>query len=144
MADSALAPENYYLEKFIVALINQKSKPDFFIDFHNDNYGNLHVPHPKINDKYFLSKIERFFNLLNEHTWFSSKLQHGKSDDPSRYNSATGLYHRFDIPGIIFELNGDRIDKLDKIPEISDWKEMGNKLNDVFEAYFFQQIYSSH
>ena len=136
LADKTLAPENYYFEKFLLDLIAQNRKPDFFIDFHNDNYGNLHVPQPKTNDDKFLPKIEHFYNLLNELTWFSSKMQHGKADDPTRFNSATGLYYRFDIPGIIFEFNGDRIDKLDKIPEISDWKEMGAKLNEVFTVLF--------
>jgi hypothetical protein len=136
MADSTLAPENFYFEKFLLKLIAQNNKPDFFIDFHNDNWGNLHVPQPKNGDMEFLPKIEEFYNLLNELTWFSSKMQHGKTVTPDRYNSATGLYRRFDIPGIIFEFNGDRIDKLDKIPEISDWKTMGAKLNEVFELYF--------
>jgi len=137
LADSTLAPENYYFEKFVLTLIDRSSRPDFFIDFHNDNYGNIHVPEPKENDPAFLPKIERIFNLLNEHTWFCSKMQHIKTDDPNRFNSATGLYQRYDIPGIIFEFNGDRIDKLNKMPEISDWTEMGDKLNDIFDAYFF-------
>jgi len=138
LADSTLAPENYYFEKFLLKLIDQNKRPDFFIDFHNDNYGNLHVPQPKADDTNFLPKIESFFNILNDQTWFCSKMQHGKNTEPDRYNSATGLYNRFNIPGIIFEFNGDRIDKLDKIPEISDWIEMGGKLNEVFNLYFFE------
>lgn len=138
LADKQLAPENYYLEKFLLQLVEQNNKPDFYIDFHNDNWGNLHVPKPQDRDETFLPNIERFFNLLNEKTWFCSKMQHGKDAEPERYNSATGLYYRFDITGIIFEFNGDRIDKLNKIPEISDWKEMGSKLNEVFDVYFFE------
>jgi hypothetical protein len=46
-ADSLIAPENYYLEKWLTQ--NGRftgKKPDLGIDVHNDAGGNLHVSRP--------------------------------------------------------------------------------------------------
>ena len=135
-ADSILTPENYYLEKFVKKLILEDKKPTFLIDFHNDNYGNIHVSKPKENDTKYNQSIGRFYKLMQGKTWFSRELQKVYTTDPKRHSIAAGLYERYDITGCVFELNGDRIDKLNKMPNIDDWKQLGKDINEVFYEYF--------
>jgi len=137
-ADSILTPENYYLEKFIKKLILQDKKPDFLIDFHNDNYGNIHVSKPKENDTKYNQNIDQFYKLMLEKTWFSGKLQKVYTTDPKRHSIAAGLYERYNITACVFELNGDWIEKLEKIPDVEDWQQLGKGINDVFYKYFLE------
>lgn len=135
-ADSILTPENYYLEEFIIKLIGENKKPDLLIDFHNDSYGNIHVSKPKENDSEYGKSMDRLHQIMKERTWFTGKLQKVYTEDPERYSIAAGLYERYDITGCILELNAERIDKLDKLPSVKDWKQLGKELNDVFLQYF--------
>jgi len=135
-ADSILTPENYYLEKFVLKLIAEDNKPAFLIDFHNDNYGNIHVSKPKENDTKYNQNIDRYYKLMQEKTWFSGKLQKVYTTDPKRHSIAAGLYERYGITGCVFELNGDWIEKLEKIPAVEDWQQLGKGINEVLYNYF--------
>jgi len=53
---------------------------------------------------------------------------------------ADGMYYKFDIDAVVFELNANYIKKLDKIPEITDYLELGAKLNDTFYQYLVEKI----
>jgi hypothetical protein len=136
LADSTLNPENYFLEFFLMKLIAENNKPDLLIDFHNDDYGNIHVSKPKENDPYYLENMERIYQLLKDNTWFSGEMQNVYTGDPERYSIAADLYERYNITGFVFELNGDRIEKLKKMPSSYDWQELGEKMNVVFDKYF--------
>ncbi|MDB4582292.1 M14 family zinc carboxypeptidase [Draconibacterium sp.] len=135
-ADSILTPENYYLEKFIKKLIVENKRPDFLIDFHNDSYGNIHVSRPKENDVEYGSSMDRFYEIMKAKTWFTGQQQKVYTDDPKRYSIAAGLYERYDITGCVLELNAERIDKLNKLPSVDDWKQLGKDLNEVFYQFF--------
>lgn len=135
-ADSILTPENYYFEKFIQKLILEDKKPEFLIDFHNDNYGNIHVSKPKENDTKYNQNIDRFYKLMQEKTWFTGELQKVYTTDPKRHSIAAGLYERYNITGCVFELNGDWIEKLEKIPAVEDWLQLGKGINEVLYNYF--------
>lgn len=136
VADSILNPENYYLEKFLKTLISEDNKPDLIIDFHNDDYGNIHVSKPKKNDQNYQENIERIYHLLKDETWFSGNMQKVYTAEPKRYSIAAGLYERYNITGFVFELNGDWIERLHKMPSSKDWMTLGEKLNSVFDEYF--------
>jgi hypothetical protein len=137
-ADSVRIPENYQLEQFVKNLIENDEKPDFVLDFHNDNYGNIHVSRPKEDDVNFGRNIEKFYQLMQEKTLFSGKMQKVYSDDPHRFYISAGLYERYGIEGCILELNADWIEKLNKIPDAKDWQNLGKDLNVVFSDYFQQ------
>jgi predicted deacylase len=136
IADSTLNPENYFLEKFLRMLINEDRKPDLLIDFHNDDYGNMHVSKPKDKDPTYQKNIEKIYQLLKDKTWFSGNMQKVYTEEPERYTIATGLYERYNITGFVLELNGDRIKKRNKLPSSEDWMDLGENLNDVFVTYF--------
>jgi hypothetical protein len=106
------------------------------MDFHNDDYGNLHVSKPRDGDTVYLKNMERFYRLMKENTWFTGKIQNVFTDDPERFSIAAGLYQRYDITGCILELNGNRISNPDRIPSSNDWEQLGVKLYDVFIKYF--------
>lgn len=136
MADSLLAPENYFFERFVMKLVGENKTPDFFIDLHNDNYGNIHMYEPTSGNPEYSMSVEKFFNLMKEITWFSNRLQKDSNPDPKRYYSYAGLYERYGIPGCVLELNSDWIENKKRIPSAEDWLELGRMLNDVFFDYF--------
>lgn len=138
-SDPIIDPEDYALKQFVKKLISQGHKPIFAIDFHNDNYGNIHITKPKDEDKEYIKKMELFREILLEQTWFSEQL-HKKEQLTGSGNSYDGLYHIFGIDACVLELNADYIRSLDKMPEVSDWKEFGAKLNSVFSIYLDQSI----
>lgn len=135
-ADSLLCPENYYLEQYVKKMIRENRKPAFLIDFHNDDYGNLHVSKAKEGDPAFQERMDRFYRLMTEDTWFSGRQQNVFTDDPARYSIAAGLYQRYDITGCVLELNGNWIGSLQKIPSAADWMELGRGMHGVFVRYF--------
>ncbi len=134
--DSLLEPENYALEMFVRKLIGENKKPDFFMDFHNDNYGNIHIFEPRTKDPEYEQNIEKLFKLMKEKTWFSGNLQKVSATDPRRYYSSAGLYERYGINGCVMELNSDWIEKPGKLPTIDDWRLLGRNLYNVFYEYF--------
>jgi hypothetical protein len=135
--DSICTPENYALEKFITNLIAQGHKPLLAVDFHNDDYGNIHLTMPKEEDTEYLNRVEFFEKKLIEQTWFSQRLEI-KNKIVGGGDMADGLYYKFDINAFVFELNANYIESLGEIPEISDWIDLGSKLNDIFYQYFYQ------
>lgn len=137
--DSIHAPENYALEQFISKLISQGRKPVLAIDFHNDNYGSLDLTKPNDEDKEYIKKMELFWQELIKHTWFSNKLNKKEKLSGSGI-FYDGMYYKFNIDACVLELNADYIESLNKIPEASDWKDFGAKLNSVFYRYLNQSI----
>ena len=130
-------PENYALEQSISKLISQGHKPALAIDFHNDNYGSLNLTKPNDEDKEYLKKMELFWKELIKQTWFSNEL-HKIEKLSGSGNSYDGLYHKFGIDACVIGFNADYIESLDKMPEVSDWKSFGTKLNAVFLSYLNQ------
>lgn len=132
--DSIHAPENYALEHFLINLIKNGHKPVLAIDFHNDDYGNIHLAQLKDNDKIYITKMELFRQKLSDQTWFSNKLIMNNKIAGGG-NMADGMYCKFGIDAFIFELNANYIEELEKIPETNDWINLGAKLNEVFYQY---------
>lgn len=133
-ADKIHAPENYALMQFTSSLILKGNKPSFAIDFHNDNSGDIHLTSPKSGDDRYLEKMELFRQILTRQTWFSQKLVHQKQISGGG-NMADGMYHKFGIDACIFEFNANFIEKLNKVPEVTDMMKMGAELNNVFFQY---------
>ena len=128
------APENYALEQFLTKLIKDGHKPVLMVDFHNDDAGDLQASKPKDGDGGYMRKMHLFHSLLTEKTWFSNKLV-PKIAFSGGGTIADGMYYKFGIDAVTFELNANYIEKLNKIPEATDWKELGAKLNEVFFQY---------
>lgn len=128
------APENYALEKFLANLIREGHKPALMVDFHNDDAGDLQASKPKDGDGEYMRKMQIFHSLLTEKTWFSNKLV-PKIAFSGGGTIVDGMYYKFGIDAVTFELNANYIEKLNKIPETTDWKELGAKLNEVFSQY---------
>lgn len=131
-ADSIYAPENFALEKFLYNLIRKGHKPVLAVDFHNDDAGDISLSIPK--DNRYLKKMELLGQELRAQTWFSQRLA-TKNKISGGGTMADGMYLRFDIDALTYELNANYIESLKKIPEASDWQNLGAKLNSVFVDY---------
>jgi hypothetical protein len=133
-ADTINDPENSALIQFTKSLVHEGKKPSLAIDFHNDNDGDVHLISPRKGDNSYLRRMELFRKILTEQTLFSQKFIK-QEQVYGGGNMADGMYRRLRIDAFIFELNANYIENLDKIPEITDMKRLGAKLNDVFYQY---------
>jgi hypothetical protein len=130
-ADPSLSPENAAMEKWLENMISKGLKPDLAIDFHNDAGGKIiFSASGKESDKYF-SHMRILENLLATHTWFR---------EGSTFGSGTsfeeGLYKRYGINALVYELNAYWIKGVQKPPLSNDWKLLGSQLCKVLDEYF--------
>ncbi|WP_247237777.1 M14 family zinc carboxypeptidase [Telluribacter sp. SYSU D00476] len=133
-ADSLIAPENYYLEKWLSKMIRENKKPDLAIDLHNDAGGNLHISRPDGDITTYLANMEKLDGLLRKHTWYTEG-----STKPSFRNPGTlgeGFMDRFGIEALVYELNYEWVEGLKKVPLGADWVSLGGMLPKVFYDYF--------
>lgn len=136
--DSAQAPENFAIKKFMTELLRSGIKPVLAIDLHNDDSGDIHLTLPKDDDTTYLKKMELFRQIATEQTWFSRKLLE-KRKIVWGGDMSDGMYYQFGIDAFVLEFNGNYIEKLHKIPEAVDWIDFGQKLNGVFYRYLTEQ-----
>ncbi|KAA6438287.1 peptidase M14 [Dyadobacter flavalbus] len=133
-ADSLIAPENYYLEKWMRRMIAENRKPDLGLDLHNDAGGNLHISRPDGDIRAYLANMEKLEMLLRKHTWFTEG-----STRPGFRNPGTlgeGFMERFGIEAAVYELNYEWVEGLKKAPLAADWISLGGMLPKVFYDYF--------
>jgi len=133
-ADPDLAPENAALEAWLDKMIKQGLKPHLAIDFHNDGGGNLHIARPNVNLESYLANMERLEQLLRKHTWFTEGSTGSSFRNPGSIGG--GLLERFGIDAVVYELNANWIEGLQKVPSGRDWELLGRQLCDVFYEYF--------
>jgi hypothetical protein len=134
LADPALAPENHALETWLLSLVDQGRRPDLALDLHNDNSGRLHVSRPRGDAHPHLARMERFEQLLRQHTWFREGTRYPGAQEP--WTVGEGLLERYGIDACILELNCDWIEGLGKVPFGPDWEQLGRQMRDVFFDYF--------
>lgn len=134
-ADPALAPENAALEAWLQRQIDRGQKPDFAMDLHNDEGGNLHISRPDVPDlDAYLERMKLFETLLRQHTWFTE----GATGAAFR-NSGTlgeGFLGRFGIDACILEFNCNWAAGLNRPPNAEAWKTFGQGLSRVFLDFF--------
>lgn len=133
-ADPDLAPENAALEAWLDRMIKRGFKPHLAIDFHNDGGGNLHIARPNVNLESYLANMERFEHLLRKHTWFTEGSTGSNFRNPGSIGG--GLLERFGIDAVVYELNANWIEGLQKVPLGRDWELLGRQLHNVFYEYF--------
>lgn len=136
--DSVLCPEKYALENFITGLINKGKKPCLGIDIHNDDAGGIDLAQHSKDDIQFIKNMQIFEKLMREHTSFSENMKYSwKTAKPSVPISSfeNGLYARYGIEAIVYELNANWISSLNKMPSQNDWIKVGENLNNVFYEY---------
>lgn len=131
-ADKELTPEKYAFERWLRKMIDQRKKPHFAIDLHNDRGGHLHVNLPTSDNTQYAANLKRFENLLFKHTWFREGASHVKN--PGSFGE--GMLARFGIDACVYELNYEWIKGLNKEPLGKDWEQLGKQLRDVFLEYF--------
>jgi predicted deacylase len=133
-ADPVLSPENAAMEQWLEKMIANGQKPDLAIDFHNDNNGNLNLSSSGMKSEIYAANMSQLENLLRTATWFTEDLS---------YNGTTtfeeGLYTRYGITGIVYELNAFWVKGLNKNPLAADWLLLGKQLCKVFNEYFKQE-----
>ena len=139
--DSILCPENYALEEFIKTLVKKGKKPSLAIDFHNDDYGEIHLALQKDKDSQYIKNMTLLRELMSEHSCYSSGLKYawltdGQSISDSNFGFANGMLYKYGIDAVIYELNANWIKDLGKMPTSFDWMKMGENLNYVFYEYF--------
>jgi hypothetical protein len=138
ISDPELCPEKYALEKFIEQLIGKGIKPSLGIDIHNDDGGGINLAtHPK-DDTLFIKKMKLFEKLMREKTTFSEDMQYswekpGEQEPIVLFEN--GLYHRYGIEAIVYELNANWISSLGRMPTQNDWMNIGANLNEVFYEF---------
>ncbi len=132
--DPKLSPENYALETWIEKQIAAGRRPDFMIDWHNDDYGHVHVSRPNIDLEAYLARMQRFETLLREHTWFTEGSTGGKFRTPGSIGE--GLLERYGVHACVHELNANRIAGLNDYPSAASWKLYGEQLCEVFYQLF--------
>ncbi len=132
--DPILCPENHALETWIEKQIAEGHRPDFMIDWHNDDGGQVHVSRPNIDLEAYLARMERFETLLREHSWFTEGSTGGKFRTPGSIGE--GLLERYGVHACVHELNANRIAGLDDYPSAKNWKLYGEQLCEVFYQLF--------
>lgn len=133
-ADSLIAPENYYLEKWLTKMRATGKKPDLGIDVHNDAGGNLHISRPDGDITAYRANMAKLDSLLRKYTWYTEG-----STKPGFRNPGTlgeGFMERFGIEALVYELNYEWVEGLKKAPLAADWLSLGSKLPEVFYHYF--------
>ncbi len=133
-ANPAYAPENRALERWIETAIAHGDKPDFMIDFHNDESGRVHISRPNIDLQPYLARMQRFENLLRARTWFTEGATGGNYRTVGSIGE--GLLERYGIHACIHELNANRIAGLDDYPSGKHWETYGAQLCEVFYRLF--------
>lgn len=136
-ADSKLAPENAALESWLEAAVAADRRPDLMLDFHNDAGGRLHISRPEMaSDELdaYLARMERFEQLLREHTWFTEGSTRSTFRNPGSIGE--GLLARYGIAACVHELNANWIAGLEDYPTAQHWRNYGEQLAEVFWRYF--------
>lgn len=144
-ADAALCPENYALEKFITGLLAKGIKPALAIDLHNDSSGGILLGQVNDEDDAFMERMRSFDGLMRRLTSFSERLKFTttsarRPESREKYEFNDGLRRRFGIDAIVYELNAHWIGSLQKVPSITDFKNVGRDMNSVF--YEYARLYS--
>jgi hypothetical protein len=133
--DPQLAPENYALEKWLEGMIRAGRVPHLAMELHNDGGGNLHLSRPPVPElKRHLERMTIFEKLLRKHTWFTEGSTQG-----SFRNSGTlgdGWLERYGIDAVVHEFNCNWIAGLKDYPSAQHWETYGERLAQVFYAYF--------
>jgi hypothetical protein len=139
MSDPELCPEKYALENFIEGLLKNGIKPSLGIDIHNDDAGGINLATHSKNDTAFIKKMKHFEKLMREKTTFSEDVKYSW-ENPGQPESfvlfENGLYRRYGIEALVYELNANWIGSLGRMPAQDDWMKVGENLNDVFYKYF--------
>ena len=133
-SDPELCPENHALETWIERQIAEGRRPDFMIDWHNDQGGRVHISRPNVDLEAYLARMERFEALLRQHTWFTEGATGGSYRNPGTIGE--GLLERYGIHACVHELNANRIAGLDDYPSAKNWKLYGEQLCEVFYRLF--------
>lgn len=138
MSDPALCPEKYALEKFIEDLIKKGIRPSLGIDIHNDDAGGINLATHRKDDSIFVKRMQLFELLMRGKTTFSENVQYSW-ETPGQQESfvlfENGLYRRYGIEAIVYELNANWISSLGRMPTQYDWMDIGSNLNDVFYKF---------
>jgi hypothetical protein len=143
MSDPEICPEKYALEKFIEELLKQGIKPSLGIDIHNDDAGGIDFSTHKRDDTLFIKKMKLFEQLMRENTLFSEEVKYSweNGDKPEAFVLfQDGIYKRYNIEALVWELNANWIGGLKKIPSQDDWLKTGESLNEVFYQYFKNKL----
>ena len=134
-ADPDLAPENAALERWLEGMIAADRRPHLAVELHNDGRGLLHISRPPVPGlERHLARMATLEDLLRSKTWFTEG-----STAPAFRNSGTlgdGWLERYGIDAVVHELNCNWIEGLKDYPTARHWLTYGEKLADVFDAYF--------
>ena len=139
LSDPSICPEKYALEKFIEKLIEKGIRPELGIDIHNDDAGSISFCMHKQEDTVFMKRAELFEKLLRDLTCFSEKANFPVQIPGTQERFVMfedGLYSRYGIPALVWELNANWIVPKASMPVSDDWIRSGENLNEVFYQYF--------
>jgi hypothetical protein len=142
MSDPALCPEKYALENFIEGLLKSGIRPSLGIDIHNDDAGGINLATHSRADTLFIKRMQLFEKLMREKTSFSEEVKYSwetNGQPESFVLFENGLFRRYGIEAIVYELNANWIASLERMPTQYDWMKAGENLNEVFYEYLSRQ-----
>lgn len=138
-ADPTLAPEKHALERWLDRMVKKGRRPDLYIDFHNDQSGQVGFQLPPTNNLDSTPhRPKNFEAALYEYTWFTEGC---RISEPAKPDSVGGgLPSRYGFMAITHELNANYIAGLDRPACAEHWKTYGASLAKVFSSYFGETL----
>ena len=82
--------------------------------------------------------MQRFEELLREHTWFTEGSTTRSFRNPG--SMGEGLLARYAVPALIHELNANWIAGVESYPSAVHWQTYGEQLAEVLWLYFDDAI----
>jgi hypothetical protein len=134
LADPAINPENYALERWLQSMVGEGHKPDLLIDLHNDDSGGLRIDRPSKGLDEYLRDMDRLEAMLRKDTWYTERSSRASVGSPGSIGE--GLLDRFGVHACVLELNANWIAGLNACPSAERWKLFGEQLCEAFLHYF--------
>jgi predicted deacylase len=131
-SDPDLCPEKFAFEEYIEKLIAGGSKPCLAIDIHNDDSGGFHLSRYVKEVPALAENMKLLEKLMREKTTYAEDVKYSSD---RVVTLSCGMYQRYGIEAIIYEINANWMKNPGKVPTAKDWMEIGENMNDVFYEY---------
>jgi len=128
-------PENVCLRNWLDKKQAEHKLPMLAFCLHNDNDGKIHFMRPKAGAEAYWERMRNFVTIFEKNSWFC--------EGSLIYNSyvgaiGDGFIAFYGIDMVVYEMNCDWAEGLQRAPLIDDWKTLGQSLAKTLLLYFKQ------
>ncbi len=134
--DPALAPENDALQRWFCERRAQNRLPKLAICIHNDSEGGLCLAKHPTDQGAYLQRMQKFHEILRTGTFAVERTHDHTHLGPGVFS--TGVMERYGIDALVWELNADFSEGLNREPTHTDWEQLGADLIDAIDRYFHE------